>query len=148
MGIRTTRFLAGLFLLGLSACGGKTDTSGGQPAHVVAIEMRDIAFSPSAVTVPRGQKVRFVFSNKGKVTHDAFVGTERAQTAHEKEMRDGSGESMGGMHHGGHSGEGVTVEPGKTGELEVTFAEAEPTLIGCHQPDHYAAGMKVAVTVS
>jgi uncharacterized cupredoxin-like copper-binding protein len=52
--------------------------------------------------------------------------------------------------HGGHSGGGdaLTVQPGKTRELEHTFDEAGEVLIGCHQPGHYDAGMKVTVTVS
>jgi uncharacterized cupredoxin-like copper-binding protein len=54
---------------------------------------------------------------------------------------------------GGHSAHGgsddaLTVEPGKTGELQHTFDAAGETLIGCHEPGHYEAGMRVAVTVS
>ena len=105
--------------------------------------MRDIAYSPTAVTVKKGDTVRFVFVNKGKLPHDAFIGDEAAQADHEEEMRAADGE------HGGHGSDGgITVEPGKTAELEETFDEAGTTLIGCHEPGHYEAGMKVAVTVA
>ena len=104
--------------------------------------MRDIAFSPASVTVPNGQPVRLVFHNTGKVAHDAFVGDEQAQMEHEREM----GSAMGGMRH--DSGDAITVEPGKTGSLTHTFRSGDQLLVGCHQPGHYAAGMKIAVTVT
>jgi uncharacterized cupredoxin-like copper-binding protein len=40
----------------------------------------------------------------------------------------------------------VKVEPGKTATLSHTFKPGEALLIGCHEPGHYAAGMKVALT--
>ena len=104
--------------------------------------MRDIAYSPTAVTVKKGETVRFVFTNRGKLPHDAFVGDNAAQAAHEKKMRAADGE------HGEHGGGGITVEPGKTAELEETFDETGTTLIGCHEPGHYDAGMKITVTVA
>jgi len=41
----------------------------------------------------------------------------------------------------------VTVKPGRSATITHTFDEAERVEIGCHQPGHYAAGMKVAITV-
>lgn len=54
---------------------------------------------------------------------------------------DGGGSSDAGE-------DGVTVEPGDTGELTYTFSEGDELLIGCHQEGHYEAGMKVMVNVS
>jgi uncharacterized cupredoxin-like copper-binding protein len=51
------------------------------------------------------------------------------------------------MHSGGAT-DGITVDPGKTGELTHTFDRTGTVEIGCHQPGHYAAGMKLAVTVA
>jgi uncharacterized cupredoxin-like copper-binding protein len=48
---------------------------------------------------------------------------------------------------GGHGDAGIKVEPGKTGELTHTFRKGESVVIGCHEPGHYAAGMKLAVAV-
>ena len=47
---------------------------------------------------------------------------------------------MGGMSHGHDNA--VSVKPGKTGSLTMTFAEAGTLIVGCHEPGHYAAGMR------
>ncbi len=133
-----------------AACGGgdsgNTTGSGASASatRTVRIEMRDIAFTPKTVEVKKGETVEFVFTNAGKLPHDAFIGDAEAQTGHEEDMRAAE------EHGGGHGGDtdAITVEPGKSGELTHTFDAAGTTLIGCHQPGHYEAGMQVAVTVS
>ena len=47
-----------------------------------------------------------------------------------------------------NDGAKVTVDPGETGELETAFDEAGTYEIGCHEPGHYDAGMKLTVEVS
>ena len=139
--------LVGLLVVVVAACGGSDGDAAGfgnsSSTKTVRIEMRDIAYSPDTVEVQKGDTVRFIFTNKGKLPHDAFVGDESAQAAHEEEMRGG-----GGDEHGGHGAGGVTVKPGKTAELEETFDKAGTTFIGCHEPGHYEAGMKITVTVA
>lgn len=44
-------------------------------------------------------------------------------------------------------GDGITLEPGESGELTHTFDEAGTIEIGCHQPGHYDAGMRANITV-
>jgi uncharacterized cupredoxin-like copper-binding protein len=123
------------------ACGSGGDDAATGP-RTVDVEMRDIAFSPSTVRVAEGDEVTFRFTNHGKVPHDAFIGDRAAQTAHEAEM---AGDT--GMHHG--DGEAaVTVDPGDTSTLTHTFHDAGTFEIGCHQRGHYAAGMKITVTVA
>jgi len=129
----------------LGGCGG-----GGHDSHptaasrVVNVAMRDIAYDPAAVTVKAGETVRFVFNNEGKLPHDAFIGDEAAQVEHEKEMREADADGKGG----GHGDHGIVVDPGDIGSLTRTFKAGDMLIIGCHQAGHYAAGMKVAVTVS
>ena len=66
----------------------------------------------------------------------------RAQTAHEKEMAADEGMHMcGGV-------DGVSVEPGKSAELLFTFAEPGTIFVGCHEPGHYAKGMRLVITVT
>ncbi|HVT75866.1 MAG TPA: cupredoxin domain-containing protein [Acidimicrobiales bacterium] len=139
----------------LTACGGgdsNTSTATTQGGKTINIEMRDIAFSPNTVSVKAGEKVRFVFHNAGKIKHDAFIGDEQAQDDHEMEMRQTDTTGMNGM--GGMSddstgsNDGITVEPGKTGELTHTFQAGDDVLIACHEAGHYAAGMKITVAVS
>lgn len=47
-----------------------------------------------------------------------------------------------------NSADAVTGAPGKTGELTHTFKTGQAVLVGCHQPGHYTAGMKLAVDVA
>jgi uncharacterized cupredoxin-like copper-binding protein len=138
-------------LLVTAACGG-TDTtsdtatsgsgsSGSDSRRSVDVDMVDIAFRPAELTVARGETVTFRFTNTGKLAHDAFIGDKDAQADHEKEM---------GGSHGDHGAakDAVTVAPGKKAQLTHTFDRAGAFEIGCHQPGHYAAGMKIAVTVT
>jgi len=163
------RTLLGILAAGLIAggCGGgshktaihdSAGTMGGNPAgmsssgtsgaaaaaRTVDVEMHDIAYVPTTIAVHAGETVRFVFHNQGQAVHEAFLGDEAAQTEHEKHMQQGEG--MGGMQGG--EGNEIKVDPGKTGSLTHTFGPGEALLIGCHEPGHYAAGMKAAVTVS
>ncbi len=130
-----------------TACGGSDGSSsstGGDADRTVEVKMVDIAFKPAAITAKKGETIRFVFTNDGKAAHDAFIGDEAAQDGHETEMNGSS--DMGDMHEGEQ--DAITVGPGKHGELTHTFDEQGTVLIGCHQPGHYKAGMKIVVTVS
>ena len=40
------------------------------------------------------------------------------------------------------------MTPGRTGKLTYTFDEPGDLSIGCHVPNHWKAGMKVAIAVS
>jgi uncharacterized cupredoxin-like copper-binding protein len=60
---------------------------------------------------------------------------------------DGDDHAHGGMSHDG-SGNAVTVEPGKTGELTYTFSDDAAVVIGCHEPGHWTSGMKATVLYS
>ena len=140
----TRRVLAFIALATLTACG----SGGGEPAlpagdedRTIEIEMRDIAFAPTAVDVRPGEKVRFVFNNTGRLTHDAFIGDAAAQEQHEREMRGGHGD------HGTGSN-AVTLAPRKKGQLTYTFDRPGQLLIGCHQPGHWTGGMKAAITIA
>src|SRR5437899_296601 len=126
----------------VAACG--SSSGGGKAAsdvRVVQVTMKDNTFSPAQVAVAKGETVRFEFTNKGTVTHEALLGDEMAQDDHEKAM----GDDMN-MQHG--NADNVTVKPNKTASITHTFNEPDSVLIGCHESGHYMSGMKMAVTVS
>jgi len=108
----------------------------------VDIEMADIRFEPTAVRITKGETVKFVFRNVGVVAHDAVIGDAAAQAAHEKQMSAGGG----AMHH--EDGDAITVQPGTTGTLTRMFDAAGTFEIGCHEPGHYGAGMRVILNVA
>ena len=137
------RLLAIALLAVLAACGSSDEqpAANDPSARIVEVEMRDIAFAPTTVDVRAGEKVRFVFKNTGQVVHDAFIGDQAAQDAHEKEMREGHAD------HGSGSN-AVSVKPGKTASLTYTFDRPGQILLGCHQPGHYTGGMKAAINIA
>jgi uncharacterized cupredoxin-like copper-binding protein len=130
----------------LVACGGspsRRPMSSGA-TRIVDVGMRDIAYEPATIRVKAGETVTFVFHNTGTVVHDAFLGDAAAQAEHEREMSDGMA-AMGGMHADDPSA--TTVQPRQTATLTHTFTTTGSTIIGCHQPGHYQAGMKLTVVV-
>lgn len=119
-------------------CGGDEPT----PDRTIEVRMVDIAFEPTAVEVARGETIRFRFTNAGQQGHDAYVGTLDDQDALEAEIRSGGGYD----YYDGDTA--VLVEPGRTGELVVTFDEAGTTYLGCHRPGHWDSGMVLTVEVT
>lgn len=107
----------------------------------VDVEMKDHVFAPSSFEVRAGERVTFVFTNRGQAIHDAFIGDKAAQDKHEAEMRQNDGKP-GHAHEGG-----VTVSPGKTGALRYVFSKPGTLEIGCHQKGHYVFGMKAIIDV-
>jgi uncharacterized cupredoxin-like copper-binding protein len=141
------RFLAPALAIGfaviLGACGGGHSVHNAAGGRTIDIDMRDNDFSPASISVKAGEQVQFEFPNKGAIAHDAYIGDDAAQTAHEQEMKMSSD-----MGHGGHGSDGITVEPGQTGTLSHTFDKSGTTLVGCHQLDHYTLGMRINVNVT
>lgn len=124
----------------LAACGGGNGSStepAGEPRTIEVTTLDTLRFEPERVSVRAGETVRFVVTNAGQTVHDFFVGTEDEQMEHER--------SMGDMGHG--DAEALTLDPGETGELTVTFDEPGEVLYGCHQPGHYAGGMVGTIVV-
>jgi uncharacterized cupredoxin-like copper-binding protein len=132
-------FVAVALALPLVACGGGSSPSV-KADRTIEMTTRDNKFEPDVASVRRGEKIAFRFRNQGKVNHEAFVGTEAAQQEHESKMKD-----MGGMDM--HDEGTISVKPGETKTLVHTFPDPGTLLIGCHEPGHWQAGMKVVVTV-
>ena len=81
-----------------------------------------------------------MFRNPDNVVHEAIIGDAEFQAEHEKRAQETE------EHHGG--AEAVDVAPGKSEQLTHTFDEPGTFLIGCHEPGHYAGGMKAEVNVT
>lgn len=116
----------------------------GDPAHArrtVRIDMDDrMRFVPDRLEVRRGETVRFVVRNRGKVLHEMVIGTEAALAEHARLMR-----QHPGMEH--DEPYMAHVSPGRRGEIVWTFTEPGEYLYGCLVPGHWEAGMKGRIVV-
>ena len=124
-----------------------TDSAIGAPGQAervtrsVKIDMSDaMRFTPSSVVVRKGETVRFVVSNSGKVRHEFVLGSAQALKEHDALMK-----KFPEMEH--DEPNMVSVEPGKTGSVVWQFTTAGTVDFACLQPGHFDAGMKGRVTV-
>lgn len=115
--------------------------------RLIEVEMVDIAFQPSAITVKVGETVRFSFVNTGEAPHEALIGDSHMQEEHEAEMASSDMGHDDGGHHGADEMAVISLEPGETGHVDFTFTEPGETLMGCHVPGHYGGGMVATITV-
>lgn len=141
-----------------AACGSSGGTTADQasasPAQEMTIAMADNAYAPSSISAKAGEPVTFKFVNSGRVTHEAFFGSEAEQEDHAAEMKSANGgHSMHmnmnqNMSMGPAGSEIVTVPPGEQAVVTKTFDQAGTVIIGCHQPGHWESGMKATVNVT
>lgn len=100
----------------------------------------EMRFSPARVEVKRGETIRFVVKNNGKMTHEMVLGTSAELKQHAALMR-----KFPQMRHSDPNA--VSVEPGKTGELIWQFTRAGSFGFACLVPGHFEAGMRGAIVV-
>lgn len=110
--------------------------------RTVRISMADtMRFTPARLTVKRGETVRFVARNDGKVMHEMVLGTRADLEAHAAMMR----EHPGMEHDEPHM---LHVAPGKTGVMGWRFTKAGEFMYGCLIPGHFEAGMVGTLVVT
>jgi len=84
--------------------------------------------------IKKGDIIKFVVMNKGKIPHEFGIGSIEEQTAHRKMMQ-----SMPGMKH--EDGATISVEPGKSKEIVWHFMGDSTVQFACNVPGHFEAGM-------
>ena len=110
--------------------------------RTVTVEMSDaMRFNPSSIAVKRGETIRFVVKNSGKLKHELVLGTQKELKEHNEVMKKNPE-----MEHA--DANMLTVAPGQSGELIWQFTKAGKVDFACLQPGHYDAGMKGSVTVA
>ena len=110
-------------------------------SRTIAIDMGDnMRFTPSALSVKRGETVRLKVSNRGQLLHELVLGTEDALKAHAEAMK-----KHPGMVHDDPSM--VHVAAGATGEIVWQFHRAGEFAFACLLPGHFEAGMTGKVVV-
>jgi uncharacterized cupredoxin-like copper-binding protein len=103
--------------------------------RTVHIGMADtMRYTPSELKVRRGETVKFIVRNDGKVIHEMVLGTMQTLKEHAEMMK-----KHPGMHHDdAHS---VDVAPKKSATLVWQFTKAGTFHFGCFEPGHFEAGM-------
>jgi len=110
--------------------------------RTVTVTMNDtMRYDPAQVTVKRGETVRFVATNNGKLVHEMVIGTKKDLEQHAEHMR----KHPHGMDHEGNGM--LRLKPGATGSLTWTFKKAGTFHYGCLEPGHFEAGMIGRITV-
>lgn len=109
--------------------------------RTVTVEMADnMRYTPSEIQVKKGETVRFVVKNVGKVRHELSLGTEKELVEHLEQMKKNPG-----MEHDEPSK--ITLDAGKQGEIVWQFTKAGTVNFACLMPGHFEAGMKGQVKV-
>jgi uncharacterized cupredoxin-like copper-binding protein len=109
--------------------------------RTVRIEMSDaMRFTPAQIRVKRGEVIRFVPANRGKVMHEMVLGTMDDLKQHAELMR----KHPHMEHEEAHM---AHVAPGKRGEIAWQFTRAGEFYFACLIPGHFEAGMIGRVTV-
>ena len=110
--------------------------------RIVEVGMNDtMRFSPDKIAAKRGETIRFVVKNNGKVKHEMVLGTAKEIKEHAALMR-----KFPEMEHADPNQ--VSVEPGKIGELVWQFTKDGTFDFACLQPGHFEAGMVGKVSVA
>jgi uncharacterized cupredoxin-like copper-binding protein len=110
--------------------------------RTIQVDMSDaMRYSPSNITVKKGETVKFVVKNSGKIKHEMVLGSAKELKEHADMMR-----KMPEMVHA--DANMVSVDPGKSGEIIWKFSKAGTFEFACLQPGHFEAGMKGQVKVA
>lgn len=110
-------------------------------SRTIRIDMTDdMRFAPAAIEVKKGQTVRFVAHNSGRVRHEIVLGTPSTIAEHAALMR-----RFPEMEHA--DANMVHVKPGRSGDIVWRFTQAGEFEFACLQPGHFEAGMVGKVSV-
>lgn len=120
--------------------------------RTIEVSMDEMKYSPESITVEKGETVKFVVSNDGRLIHEFNIGTDEMWRGHGSEMRKMLKNGMmtmrslnhekmqqaGMMHDDANS---VLLEPGQTAEMIWTFSNSAEIGFACNVPGHREAGM-------
>jgi len=163
----TSAFLSAAASFALLASAAHTATADTETSEnfsrTIEVEMRDNYFEPEAITVARGESIRFVIRNEGQFVHEFNIGTAAKHVQHQAEMqmmvdhgvleadrinRDMMSMDMGNGHTMSHDhANSVLLEPGESGEIIWTFESDQNLEFACNVPGHYDAGMVGVIDV-
>jgi uncharacterized cupredoxin-like copper-binding protein len=111
-------------------------------SRTIRVDMADtMRFNPDEVKVKRGDTVKFVVRNTGKLRHEMVIGTQKELENHAELMK-----KHPGMEH--DAPYMAHVPPGGKQEIVWTFTKPGTFMYGCLLPGHWEAGMKASIVVA
>ena len=116
-----------------------------KPARAIEVIMTEtpdakMLYEPSRIEVKRGEQVRFVLKNVGKVDHEFMLDSVANNAKHKKEMQKNPD-----MEHDDPNGK--RLAPSASNEIVWRFTKAGTFEFACLIPGHYESGMKGTVVV-
>lgn len=103
--------------------------------RTINVEMDDsFRYTPSKITIKRGETVRIVAHNNGKLLHEIVIGSPAELQEHSDLMK-----KFPTMEH--EAGYMAHVPPGKSEEIVWQFTKAGDYKFGCLVAGHFEAGM-------
>ena len=110
----------------------------GEPGHhgtrTIAIIATEMKFTPSNLAIARGETVRFVITNRGKIRHEFVIGDQAFQAQHMREMAQMPDMMMSEVNE-------ADLAPGQTKTIVWRFSRAGEFLFACDLPGHAQQGM-------
>ncbi|WP_417567573.1 cupredoxin domain-containing protein [Marinobacter sp.] len=156
MSVTATVFAAGSHGSGHGSTIGEPGKAG-DASRTIQVDMHDNYYEPEAIEVTRGETVRFMIENKGKLVHEFNIGTPAMHEAHQEEMqmmvehgviqggklnRKMMQMDMGNGHSMKHDDpNSLLLEPGESKEIVWTFSTDTNMEFACNIPGHYQSGM-------
>jgi uncharacterized cupredoxin-like copper-binding protein len=107
---------------------------GQHATRTVAIVATEMEFTPNSLSLARGETVRFVITNRGKVKHEFVIGDQAFQAQHMREMAQMPGMTMSEVNE-------ADLAPGQTKTIVWRFSRAGDFLFACDLPGHAQQGM-------
>lgn len=116
-----------------------------KPARTVEVVMSEtgdgrMLFRPDRVDVKRGEQVRFVLKNAGKVDHEFMLDSVANNAKHRIAMQKNPD-----MEHDDPNGK--RLAPGQTAQIVWRFSKAGSFEFACLIPGHHESGMHGSVAV-
>lgn len=118
---------------------------GKKPARIVPVTMKEtddgkMLYFPNSIDVKKGEQVRFVITNAGKVTHEFVLASKEDNNKHAALMQ-----KYPDMEHDDPNGK--TLQPGAKTEMLWKFSKSGTFEFACLIPGHREAGMLGNVSV-
>jgi uncharacterized cupredoxin-like copper-binding protein len=110
-------------------------------SRTVTVTMSDaMRFAPDRIDARKGETVRFVLQNEGRLRHELVLGEPDALRRHAAMMQ-----MMPDMQHSGPNM--ASLAPGEHGQLIWKFTRSGTVTFACLQSGHLEAGMRGTVAV-